>query len=42
VTAVLAGTLGVPFWIFMATGLLGRGLRFWAVVTGASSLVDLF
>ena len=42
VTAVLAGTLGVPFWIFMVTGLLGRGLRFWAVVTGTSSLVDLF
>jgi membrane protein YqaA with SNARE-associated domain len=42
VTAVLAGTLGVPFWIFMVTGLLGRGLRFWAVVTGTSSLVGLF
>jgi membrane protein YqaA with SNARE-associated domain len=42
VTAVLAGTLRVPFWIFMVTGLLGRGLRFWAVVTGTSSLVDLF
>ena len=42
VTAVLAGTLRVPFWIFMVTGLLGRGLRFLAVVTGTSSLVHFF
>ena len=42
VSAVLAGTLRVPFWIFMLTGLAGRGLRFWAVVTGTSSLVHLF
>jgi membrane protein YqaA with SNARE-associated domain len=42
VTAVLAGMLRVPFWIFMATGLLGRGLRFWAVVAGTTSLIDLF
>ncbi len=42
VTAVLAGILRVPFWIFFMTGLLGRGLRFWAVVTGTSSLVHLF
>jgi membrane protein YqaA with SNARE-associated domain len=42
VTAVLAGTLRVPFWIFMLTGLAGRGLRFWAVMTGTSSLVHLF
>ena len=42
VTAVLAGVLRVPFWIFLLTGLLGRGLRFWAVVTGTSSLIDLF
>ena len=42
ITAVLAGTLRVPFWIFMVTGLAGRGLRFWAVVTGTSSLVHLF
>ena len=39
---MLAGTLRVPFWIFMLTGLAGRGLRFWAVVTGTSSLVHLF
>jgi membrane protein YqaA with SNARE-associated domain len=42
VTAVLAGILRVPFWIFIVTGLLGRGLRFWAVVTGTTSLIDLF
>jgi membrane protein YqaA with SNARE-associated domain len=42
VTAVLAGTLRVPFWIFILTGLLGRGLRFWAVVSGTSSLMHLF
>ena len=39
VTAVLAGILRVPFWIFLSTGLLGRGLRFWAVVGGTSSLL---
>lgn len=42
VTAVLAGILRVPFWIFLVTGLLGRGLRFWAVVTGTTSLIHLF
>ena len=42
VTAVLAGTLRVPFATFLLTGLLGRGLRFWAVVTGTSSLLDLW
>ena len=42
VTAVLAGILRVPLWIFLVTGLVGRGLRFWAVVTGTTSLVDLF
>ena len=42
VTAVLAGTLRVPFAVFLVTGLLGRGLRFWAVVTGTSSLLDLW
>ena len=42
VTAVLAGMLRVPFWVFFVTGLVGRGLRFWAVVTGTSSLLDLF
>ena len=42
VTAVLAGILRVPLWIFLVTGLLGRGLRFWAVVTGTSSLLHLW
>jgi membrane protein YqaA with SNARE-associated domain len=42
VTAVLAGILRVPFWIFLVTGLLGRGLRFWAVVSGTTSLLHLF
>ena len=42
VTAVLAGMLRVPFWIFFVTGLVGRGLRFWAVVTGTTSLLHLF
>lgn len=41
-TAVLAGTLRVPFATFLLTGLLGRGLRFWAVVSGTSSLLDLW
>lgn len=39
ITAVLAGVLRVPFWIFIVTGLVGRGLRFWAVVYGTSSLL---
>ena len=42
VTAVLAGILRVPMWIFLVTGTLGRGLRFWLVVYGASSIVGLF
>jgi membrane protein YqaA with SNARE-associated domain len=42
ITAVLAGVLRVPFWIFMGTGLIGRGLRFWAVVIGTTSLLDRF
>jgi membrane protein YqaA with SNARE-associated domain len=42
VTAVLAGMLRVPFWIFFLTGLVGRGLRFWAVVSGTTSLLHLF
>lgn len=41
VTAVLAGTLRVHFWIFLLTGLLGRGLRFWAVVGGTTSVLHL-
>ncbi|MBD3914246.1 YqaA family protein [Nocardioides hwasunensis] len=42
VTAVLAGMLRVPMWIFLITGTLGRGLRFWVVVYGASSILGLF
>ncbi len=42
VTAVLAGILRVPFWIFMVTGLIGRGVRFWIVVGGTTSLIQLF
>lgn len=42
VTAVLAGTLRVNFWIFLVTGLLGRGLRFWVVVAGASTFISWF
>ena len=41
VTAVLAGVLRVHFAVFLLTGILGRGLRFWAVVTGTSSLLHL-
>lgn len=42
VTAVLAGVLRVHFAVFLITGLLGRGLRFWAVVTGTTSLIHLW
>lgn len=41
VAAVLAGVLRVNFMVFLVTGLLGRGLRFWAVVTGTTSLLHL-
>ena len=41
VTSVLAGVLRVHFTVFLITGLLGRGLRFWAVVTGTTSLLHL-
>ena len=42
VTAVLAGVLRVPMWIFLVTGLVGRGLRFWAVATGTEAAVGLW
>lgn len=42
VTAVLAGVLRVHFWIFLLTGLLGRGLRFWAVVGSTTSVLGFF
>lgn len=41
VAAVLAGMLRVNFAIFLLTGLLGRGARFWAIVTGTTSLLHL-
>jgi len=41
VTSVLAGVLRVHFTVFLFTGLLGRGLRFWAVVTSTTSLLHL-
>ena len=42
ITAVLAGVLRVHLSVFVITGLLGRGLRFWAVVAGTSSLLDIW
>lgn len=39
ITAVLAGVLRVPFVVFLVTGLLGRCLRFWALVAGTTSLL---
>ena len=42
VTAVVAGMLRVPLSVFVVTGLVGRGLRFWAVGAGTSSLLDLW
>jgi membrane protein YqaA with SNARE-associated domain len=42
VTAVLAGVLRVPLVVFLVTGLLGRGLRFWVIVTGTTSLLELW
>lgn len=41
VAAVLAGVLRVHFVVFLVTGLLGRGLRFWALVAGTTSLLRL-
>ncbi|HSU03096.1 MAG TPA: VTT domain-containing protein [Nocardioides sp.] len=42
VTAVLAGTLRVPLWIFLVTGTLGRGLRFFAFIYLGTHLTDIF
>ena len=41
ITAVLAGVLRVHFVVFLVTGLLGRGLRFWALVAGTTSLLHV-
>jgi membrane protein YqaA with SNARE-associated domain len=35
---VLAGSLGMNVWVFLTTGLLGRILRFWAVLAGVGLL----
>ena len=42
VTAVLAGVLRVPFWIFFTTGLVGPALRFAVVAAGASTAQGLW
>lgn len=42
VTAVLAGVLRVPLWIFLVTGFVGRGLRFWTIASGASWLLAIW
>lgn len=38
VISVLAGSLGMNFWLFLTTGLLGRTLRFGAVLAGIGLL----
>lgn len=40
VIAVVAGALRVRLWIFLVTGLLGRALRFWAIIGGTSSVLS--
>ena len=40
VLAVVAGALRVPLWIFLLTGLLGRALRFWAIIGGTAAIVS--
>lgn len=40
VLAVVAGALRVRLSVFLATGLLGRALRFWAVIGGATAVVS--
>jgi membrane protein YqaA with SNARE-associated domain len=38
VISVLAGSLGMNFWLFLTTGLIGRTLRFGAVLAGVGLL----
>lgn len=38
VISVLAGSLGMNFWLFLTTGLVGRTLRFGAVLAGVGLL----
>lgn len=40
VLCVLAGTLRVPVTVFLLTGLVGRALRFWAVIGGTTAIVS--
>ncbi|WP_404380098.1 VTT domain-containing protein [Knoellia locipacati] len=40
VIAVLAGALRVPLVVFLVTGLLGRALRFAAVIGGAATVIS--
>lgn len=40
IMCVVAGVLRVPFWLFLLSGLLGRTLRFWAIVGGAGVVVS--
>lgn len=40
VIAVVAGALRVPVVVFLVTGLVGRGLRFWLVIGGATAIAS--
>lgn len=40
VISVLAGVLEIRLWIFLVTGLAGRFLRFWIILSGAGYLLD--
>lgn len=40
VLAVVAGALRVRLWIFLATGLVGRALRFWAIIGGTATVMS--
>lgn len=38
VMAAVAGALRVPLWVFVPTVLIGRTLRFWAILAGVESI----
>ena len=38
VMAAVAGALKVPMWVFVPTVLIGRTLRFWAILAGVESI----
>lgn len=40
VMAVLAGVLRVPFVVFFLSGLVGRALRFWVIVSGTTTILS--